>query len=58
MGLCSSSSCECVGSQSDTQRNVSKEECYYPAKKHFREDPILPELLSDNLSDVPVDTFQ
>jgi hypothetical protein len=25
-----------------------KGECYYRAKKHFREDLILPELLSDN----------
>jgi hypothetical protein len=59
MGPSSSSSCVCVGSQSDTQRNVSKEECYYRAKKkHFREDLILPELLADNLSDVPVDIFQ
>jgi hypothetical protein len=54
---------KCVGSQSDTQlafHNVSKVECYYRAKKkkHFREDLILPELLSDNLSDVPEDIFQ
>jgi hypothetical protein len=52
---------KCVGSQFDTQlgfRNVSKGECYYRAKKHFREDLILPELLSDNLSDVPEDIFQ
>jgi hypothetical protein len=47
-----------VGSQSDTQHNVSKGECYYRAKKHFREYLILPELLSDNLSDVPEDIFQ
>jgi hypothetical protein len=40
----------CVGSQSDKQRNVSKGECYYRVKKHFREDLILPELLLDNLS--------
>jgi hypothetical protein len=58
MVLCSSSSGVCVGSQSDMQRNASKGECYYRAKKHFREDLILPELLSDNLSDVPVDIFQ
>jgi hypothetical protein len=31
---------------------------YYQAKKHFREDLVLRELLSDNLSDVPVDIFQ
>jgi hypothetical protein len=52
---------KCVGSQSDTQlafRNVSKGEYYYRANKHFREDLILPELLSDNLSDVPEDIFQ
>jgi hypothetical protein len=48
----------CVGSQSDTQRNVSKGECYYRAKKNFREELILPELLSDNLSDVPEDIFR
>jgi hypothetical protein len=43
MGLCSSSSCVCLGSQSDLGwvRNVSKGECYYRAKKHFREDMIL-----------------
>jgi hypothetical protein len=50
--------CVCVGSQSDTQRNDSKGECYYQAKKHFREDLILPELLSDNLSDVPEDIYR
>jgi hypothetical protein len=52
---------KCVGSQSDMQlafRNVSNGECYYRAKKHFREDLLLPELLSDNLSDVPEDIFQ
>jgi hypothetical protein len=52
---------KCVGSQSDTQlafRNVLKGERYYRAKKHFREDLILPELLSGNLSDVPEDIFQ
>jgi hypothetical protein len=48
----------CAGSQCDTQHNVSKGECYYQAKKHFREDLILPDLLSDNLSNVPVDIFQ
>jgi hypothetical protein len=51
----------CVwASQSDTQlgSNVSKGECYYQAKKHFKEDLILPELLSDNLSDVLEDIFQ
>jgi hypothetical protein len=51
---------KCVGSQSDTQLafcNVSKGECYYRPKKHFREDLILPELLSDNLSDVFGDIF-
>jgi hypothetical protein len=37
--------------------NVSKGECYYRAKKHFREDLILQELLSDNLSDIPEDIF-
>jgi hypothetical protein len=47
----------CVGSQSDMQRNVFKGECYYRAKKHFREDLSLPELLSDDLADVPVDIF-
>jgi hypothetical protein len=50
--------CVCVGSQSDTQRNDLKGECYYQAKKHFREDLILPELLSDNLSDVLEDIFE
>jgi hypothetical protein len=43
-------------SQSDMQlvfHNVSKGGRDYRAKKHIREDPILPELLSDNLSDVP-----
>jgi hypothetical protein len=48
-------------SQSDTQlvfRNVSKGGRYYQAKKHIRENLILPELLSDNLSDVPEDIFQ
>jgi thioredoxin-related protein len=54
---------KCVGSQSDTQLafcNISKGDCYYCAKqkKHFREDLILPELLSDNLSDVLEDSFQ
>jgi hypothetical protein len=51
---------KCVGSQSDTQlalRNISKEECHYQAKGHFREDLTLPELLSDNISDVPEDFF-
>jgi hypothetical protein len=33
-----------------------RKECYYRAKKHFREGLILPELLSDNLSDV-LETF-
>jgi hypothetical protein len=50
----------CVGSQPGTQvafRNVSKGECYYRAKKHFKEALILPELLLDNLSDVPEDIF-
>jgi hypothetical protein len=50
----------CVGSQSDTQLafcNVSKG-VLLPSKKHFREDLILPELLSDNLSDIPEDIFQ
>jgi hypothetical protein len=50
--------CMCGGSQSDTHHNVSKGECYYRVKKHFRKYLILPELLSDNLSDVPVDIFQ
>jgi hypothetical protein len=48
-------------SQSDTQvafRNVSKGGRYHRAKKHIREDLILPELLSDTLSDVPDDIFQ
>jgi hypothetical protein len=52
---------KCVGSQSDTQvafRNVSKGQCYYRAKKHIRDDLILLELLSDNLSDVREDIFQ
>jgi hypothetical protein len=52
---------KCVGSYSDMQlafHNVLKGECYYRAKKHFREDSILPELLSNNLSDVPEDIFQ
>jgi hypothetical protein len=51
---------KCVGSQSDTQlelHNISKGDCYYRAKGHFREDLILPELLSDSLSDVPEDIF-
>jgi hypothetical protein len=51
---------KCVGSQSDTRlafHNVSKEECYYQAKKHIREDLILPELL-DNLSNAPENIFQ
>jgi hypothetical protein len=49
----------CVGSQSDTQvRNVLKGECYYRAKKHFREDLILPVLLSDHLSSVFEKIFQ
>jgi hypothetical protein len=38
--------------------NVSKGGSYYRAKKHSREDLILQELLSDNLSDVPEDIFQ
>jgi hypothetical protein len=29
-----------------------------PSEKHIREDVILPELVSDNLSDVPEDIFQ
>jgi hypothetical protein len=52
---------KCVGSQSDTQLvfcNILKGECYYRAEKHFRENLILPELLSDNLSDVPEEVFQ
>jgi hypothetical protein len=47
--------------QSDTQLafgNVSKGGRYYRAKKHIREDLILSELLSDNLSDVPDGIFQ
>jgi hypothetical protein len=51
----------CVGIQSDTLlacRNVSKGECYYQAKKHFKEDLILSELLLDNLSNVLEDIFQ
>jgi hypothetical protein len=50
-----------VGSQSDMQLgfcNDSKGECYYRAKKHFREDLILPELLSGNLYNVPEHIFQ
>jgi hypothetical protein len=52
----------CVSSQSDTQARfvtfrkesvISKQK-----KKRFREDPILPELLSDNLSNVLEDIFQ
>jgi hypothetical protein len=39
-------------------RNISKGECYYRAKKHFREDLILPELLSYNLFNVLEDIFQ
>jgi hypothetical protein len=42
------------GSQSDMQlafHNVLKAGRYYRVKKHVREDLILPELLSDNLSD-------
>jgi hypothetical protein len=39
-------------------RNVSKGGSYYQVKKHIREDMILPELLSDNLFDVPEDIFQ
>jgi hypothetical protein len=52
---------KCGGSQSDMQlvfHNVSKGECYYRVKKHFREVLILPDLLSDNLSDVPEEIFQ
>jgi hypothetical protein len=48
-------------SQSDTHlafHNVSKGGRYYRTKKHMREDLILPELLLDNLSDVPEDIFQ
>jgi hypothetical protein len=52
-------------SQSDTQlafHNVSKGGRYYRAKKkkyiYIREDLILPELLWDNVSDVPDDIFQ
>jgi hypothetical protein len=30
---------------------------YYQAKKHIWEDLILPELFSDNLSDVPEDIY-
>jgi hypothetical protein len=47
-------------SQSDMQlafRKVLKEGRHYRAKKHIREDLILPELLSDNLSNVPDDFF-
>jgi hypothetical protein len=50
-----------VGSQSDTQlafRNVSKGESYDRAKKHIRENVILPELLSDYISDVSDEIFQ
>jgi hypothetical protein len=39
-------------------RNILKERSYYQAKKHAKEDLLLPELLSDNLSDVPEDIFQ
>jgi hypothetical protein len=42
----------------DTQCYDLKGECYYRLKKHFREDLILPELMSNNLSDVPEDVFQ
>jgi hypothetical protein len=48
-------------SQSDTQlvlRDVSKGGRYYQGKKYIMEDLILPELLSDNLFDVPDDIFQ
>jgi hypothetical protein len=38
-------------------RNVSKGRSYYRVKKHIREDLILAELLSNNLSDVTEDTF-
>jgi hypothetical protein len=53
---------KCMGSQSDMQLgfcDVLEGECYYRAKeKNFREDLILPELLSDNLFDLPEDIFQ
>jgi hypothetical protein len=39
-------------------RNVLKGGSYYRAKKHIREDLILPELLSDNLFHVPDVIFQ
>jgi hypothetical protein len=58
--LCSSWIKVC-GSQSDRQlafRNILKGKRYYRAKKHIREDLILPELLSDYLSDVPDEIFQ
>jgi hypothetical protein len=48
-------------SQSDMQlvfHNVSKGGRYYRAKKHITENLFLPELLSDNLSDVPDDISQ
>jgi hypothetical protein len=48
-------------SQSDTQlafHNISKKGEILQSKKHARDDLILPELLSDNLSDVPEDIFQ
>jgi hypothetical protein len=38
--------------------NVSKGGSYYRAKKHIREDLILPELLLDKLSDVPEDILK
>jgi hypothetical protein len=38
--------------------NVLRGGSYYRGKEHIREDLILPEILSDNLSDVPDDIFQ
>jgi hypothetical protein len=49
-----------VSEESDAQLafcNVSKGGSFYRAKRHIREDLILPELLSYNLSDVPEDIF-
>jgi hypothetical protein len=48
---------KCVGNHPDFV-NVLKGPCFYRAKKHLREDLILPELLPDNLSDVPENIFQ
>jgi hypothetical protein len=51
--------CVCVWATS-LIHNVTfrKESVITDQKKHFREDLILPELLSDNVSDVPVDISQ